>query len=174
MTRGDCLYASHYCEENVYKLCSHPVTAKRNRTVVFISNSGRSVAMRSQRASSGIVMWDYHVILMVDTEVLDLDTTLGFPAPVSTYFDHSFPTDVPSELRPRFRVVAAQLFLDTFHSDRSHMIGADGLYLAAPPPWPAIRPELGSNLDEFVDMSRDSSGEVLSLSGMMTIVARAG
>lgn len=38
-----------------------------------------------------------------------------------------------------FRVVHAPLFVQSFSSDRSHMIAEDGHWLSPPPPYPCIK-----------------------------------
>ena len=66
--RSECLYTSCFCEENVYQLLAgmDPVLAARTNAV-FISNAGRTVPIWQQRAGrseDGLVVWDYHVILI--------------------------------------------------------------------------------------------------------------
>merc|ERR1712002_1239693 len=82
----ECDYASCYCEENVYKLCSRLKSMDQVDLcwAVFISNAGRSVPLWHQKAGNGmVVVWDYHVILVYKDEedfykVYDLDTNLDF------------------------------------------------------------------------------------------------
>ena len=40
-----------------------------------------------------------------------------------------------------FRVIPANVFLDTFASDRSHMLDAEGKWLKPPPSYPCIQTE---------------------------------
>lgn len=166
MNRFECKYAPYYCEENVYHLCSDERLGGGGKAVVFISNAGRTCAMSHQRnGHSGVVIWDYHVIIACVSNgnlvVYDLDSTLPFPIDLCTYVMASFPSAVVEGYRPVFRVVSASVFRGTFASDRRHMRRADGTFLAPPPPWPAIRPEVGSNLEEFIDMSREGRGRVV-------------
>jgi len=66
--RSECLYASCYCEENVYKLVKHvekcsPESLNHVWTV-FISNNEKCVPLWQQKAGrdeDGLVTWDYHV-----------------------------------------------------------------------------------------------------------------
>lgn len=71
-----------------------------------------------------------------------------------------------------FRVIPARTFLDSFASDRSHMMRADGSWVAAPPAYPAIRPVQGSscrpqqtmNLRQYFTMAAPSSPQHPTLS----------
>ncbi|RDX52697.1 hypothetical protein OH76DRAFT_1399945 [Lentinus brumalis] len=68
-------YTSCYCEENVYLLAqtfveeagasSHAKPWPWEIYVVFISNGGKTVALWSQKARAGVVVWDYHVVLVL-------------------------------------------------------------------------------------------------------------
>jgi hypothetical protein len=156
-------YAPFYCEENVWHLAGDDRLPSGRGRVVFISGSGGHVAVWRQRAATTAgepVIWDYHVVLLVDALVYDLDTTLPFPVALRTYLGASFPegTPVPDGLRPRFRVIDAAEFRATFASDRSHMKGST----AAPPAWPCIRTARERmNLDRFTDVTRPGPGELL-------------
>lgn len=94
------VYTPCYCEENVYNLI-HWLTKRgeavlENLTVVFISNENKSIPIWKQRASSredGLVIWDYHVILIdeVFRLVWDLDSTMSqFPTPLALYIEQAF------------------------------------------------------------------------------------
>ncbi|KAI0648246.1 N-terminal glutamine amidase-domain-containing protein [Trametes meyenii] len=73
----DSVYTPCYCEENVYLLARRftqlsEVHATERRGpwpwqifVVFISNGGKTVALWSQKARDGVVVWDYHVVLVL-------------------------------------------------------------------------------------------------------------
>ncbi|CAG8519216.1 622_t:CDS:2 [Funneliformis mosseae] len=134
------IYTPCYCEENVYHLCK--AFGKLDDVYVcFISNENRSIPIWKQRASKlpdGIVIWDYHVILLVkemsnSTKVYDLDTTLSFPCDFSIYVQESFKTlDDPQYYR-KYRIIPAETYLKIFASDRSHMIKKDGTWYASPP-----------------------------------------
>lgn len=109
------------------------------------------------------VVWDYHVVLLMDGMVYDLDTRLDFPTPLERWLDATFPMEVPPVYRPRFRIVDGDRFLARFESDRSHMKSEDG-WAAPPPPWPPI--SKGSNLMRFVDTETPFEGEVFDLEAL--------
>ncbi|KAI0806968.1 N-terminal glutamine amidase-domain-containing protein [Fomes fomentarius] len=191
----DSVYTSCYCEENAYLLAkSFAVEGEilgRSAPwpwevyVVFVSNSGKTVALWNQKARDGVVVWDYHVFLVLRPRprilphlgagtssdldhatcapwshspqsdvhsasdsaqddcgpptqspdgdqawVYDFDTTLAVPCPWREYVAGTFPYAFNDELVPLvdtrflslFRVVPADVYLDYFASDRSHMI----------------------------------------------------
>ncbi|KPP58210.1 protein N-terminal glutamine amidohydrolase-like [Scleropages formosus] len=158
---------SIYSEENVWKLCEHIKTSKRcplgDVYAVFISNERKMVPIWKQKSGRGEepVIWDYHVILLHDchkeqTFIYDLDTTLPFPCPFDTYVKEAFKSD--SYINPAFwrklRVVPADVFLQNFASDRSHMKDASGGWRMPPPPYPCIETaESRMNLDDFISMN---------------------
>jgi hypothetical protein len=172
-------YHPFYCEENVFHLAREPVFSGRQRAVVFISNPERACAMWHQRAAlrpTWPIVWDYHVVLLVagPWEVWDFDTLLGLPVPAADYLRRSFPAALPDEHHPCFRVVDAEVFADTFASDRSHMRSAGGRYRQPPPPWAPIgRPGTASNLMRFVDVTAPFVGEVIDLGELLERVAGA-
>ncbi|KAK6532949.1 Protein N-terminal glutamine amidohydrolase [Arthrobotrys megalospora] len=62
------LYASCYCEENIYKLVERhvPSASLKHYTVIFLSNSSKCIPVFSQKIQkvpSSPAVWDYHVIL---------------------------------------------------------------------------------------------------------------
>jgi hypothetical protein len=140
------------------------------------------VALWHHRAShhpSGLVVWDYHVVVMVKSSstskctVYDLDiadssgeASLGVPCDMTTY---AAAVLSPSNLFPprKYRIIPAENFFKHFASDRSHMIKpadpqattaigtATGQYRAPPPPYPPIVAPDGNThtLDYYLDMS---------------------
>ncbi|APR75035.1 Hypothetical protein A7982_00381 [Minicystis rosea] len=162
-------YQAFYCEENIYHLATEPIVASRPRAVVFISNRTHRTAMWNQRAAGApgqVIIWDYHVVLLVEDpwEVWDLDTHLGCPVPAADYLRESFNPHVLPQFLPSFRLVDADLFATSFASDRTHMIKKRGRYERPPPPWPCIGvPDREPNLMRFVDMTTPFLGEVLDL-----------
>lgn len=82
-----------YCEENVYQ---HLARTNRNGFAVFISNEGKSVVLRQQKAAEKrpqeerdehyTVIWDYHVVAVElsgdEFVVVDRDSRLGSPFPL--------------------------------------------------------------------------------------------
>lgn len=161
--RADHRYHAFYCEENVWHLCQAPALAAQARRVVFVSNAQRACPLWLQRAAPSAhqpVVWDYHVVLVARPHpearwrVWDLDTLLPFPCDLDDWLRASFapPGAIPDRYAPRFRVLDAQRYLDTFASDRSHMRRDDGAWTVAPPPWPCIQTAAASmNLMRFVD-----------------------
>ncbi|EIW60754.1 uncharacterized protein TRAVEDRAFT_71054 [Trametes versicolor FP-101664 SS1] len=165
---SDSVYTSCYCEENIYLLAqaftqlSDADSTADDRGpwpwqiyVVFISNGGKTVALWSQKTPSGVVVWDYHVVLVLlprtpldpgsdgaptpesDSQgtaerhawVYDFDTTLPVPCSWIDYIAGTFPyaaararSCVDERFHSVFRVIRADVYLDHFASDRSHMI----------------------------------------------------
>lgn len=163
----------YYCEENVYllckTLCENGVADETGSDlfVVFISNERKQVPLWHQKASTradGIVLWDYHVICVQrkkesDSEPLvwDLDSTLPFPSPLASYLTETIQPSFQlfAEYKRFFRVVHAPLFFKHFASDRRHMKGPDGSWIAQPPPYQPIVAQDGvlHNLSEYTAMS---------------------
>ena len=73
---------------------------------------------------------------------------------------------------PRFRVIDAPAYLARFASDRSHMIGPEGVPLKPFPDWPRIGE--GMNLQRFVDMGTPFFGEVVDLDTLQRLRIRPG
>ncbi|XP_013647898.1 protein N-terminal glutamine amidohydrolase [Brassica napus] len=163
----------YYCEENVYLLCKTLCESGvadetgSDLFVVFISNERKQVPLWHQKASTradGIVLWDYHVICVQrkkesDSEPLvwDLDSTLPFPSPLASYVTETIQPSFQlfAEYKRFFRVVHAPLFFKHFASDRRHMKGPDGSWIAQPPPYQPIVAQDGvlHNLSEYTAMS---------------------
>jgi hypothetical protein len=164
-------YCPYFCEENIWHLAGDPQVARNGepipveeRQVAFISNARRWVAMRGQRAGGNrTILWDYHVVLLADQKVWDPDTTLGFPIDLDLWVKGSFVPIYP-EFAPRFRLIDAPTYLKSFGSDRSHMIGPDGLPRRPFPPWPRIG--VGMNLPRFVDLETPYLGELVDLGSL--------
>lgn len=153
--------------------------------VVFVSNQERCCPMLHQIASDHPMrpcFWDYHVILIqskkvmkkgkqrIQAQVLDLDTHLSFPCSLEEYLVGTFGMKFASKKEeklyaPLFRVVRAEHYLETFFSDRMHML-KDGKWIASPPDYDCIttanmvRNKNGyfSNLDDYIDMSKSAIG----------------
>ncbi|KAJ3864055.1 N-terminal glutamine amidase-domain-containing protein [Lentinula novae-zelandiae] len=177
----DAAYTSHWCEENVYLLIQ---SFSRGSSLsedwdVF------AVALWNQKLSEELgcpVIWDYHVVAVlrsrnistsVQSWVYDFDTRLGIPVTFDTYLVQTFSVNVLDELQSYFRVVSANIFLDRFASDRSHMLAPTSgtfevpIYLKPVPPYPLIRGAHCTsthNIMEFVSMlPSDGYGDVFSL-----------
>ncbi|KAJ3779410.1 N-terminal glutamine amidase-domain-containing protein [Lentinula raphanica] len=183
----DAVYTPYWCEENVYLLVQsfsqNPLLSETwDVFVVFISNHNRTVALWNQKLSKepyGAVVWDYHVVVVLRPQVYtsnlrswvyDFDTRLGLPVTWDSYFAQTFSTNVPDELQSSFRVVSANIYLNQFASDRSHMLAnisasetpvPSPSYIQPVPPYPPIRgPQCMShnNLMEFVSMIENIDG----------------
>ena len=164
-------YQQFYCEENIWHLCKEPQFRGLEKRVIFISNAERMCPLRYQRVCrppERPVWWDYHVLLMCKQEswmVWDLDTLLGLPVFYGDYLKQTFgdPRAIPDSYKPRFRVVHVDEFSAKFSSDRSHMLTADGEWLAPPPVWSPIISGDRNTLDDFLMTSSDNTGVILTL-----------
>lgn len=163
-------YKSCYCEENIWQLCGNPLVAEYHQKVVWISSLSGICPLWHQRAGADAqtpVWWDYHVILLVETDswkVWDFDTTLARPLPAVDYFDNTFKKSSP--VQPLFRVMDGAYYRRHFSSDRSHMQNSDGQWLAEPPEWPKI----WSGRDTFaqmLDFSENTHGAIVSLETLL-------
>jgi protein N-terminal glutamine amidohydrolase len=150
-----------YCEENIWrityrKLYFQKISLMNNCNerymVVFISNPNKCVPMYNQRSSTSPnkpCCWDYHVILLGVTvitndtkdesviNVYDVDTTLTpYPIQLPKYLQSSFRLDYHrfKEYQPYFRIIPADLFIQHFASDRSHMYNPITKSYNEPPP----------------------------------------
>lgn len=168
---GSFAYAPCYCEENIWHLAADPRLEEGRRWVVFISNRQKSCAFWCHRAAEeegSPVLWDYHVVLLIETtsgpKVFDLDSTAGFPMSLTAYLMVTFPyVDEALGGPPLFGVVDAERYRSQFASDRSHMRDEDGWFVP-PPDWPTIGPDgEDSNLFSYVDMDEAWVDERLDL-----------
>ncbi|TCD65624.1 hypothetical protein EIP91_002429 [Steccherinum ochraceum] len=207
------VYTSCYCEENIYLLAQAlqdggPEARHWEAFAVFISNQSKTVALWNQQARDGVVVWDYHVVLVVrpinhasddpsqrdqaevtsdirpSCWVYDFDTRLPMPCESTGTFPYCFLGENAIDAR-YIRVVPAQVYLDNFASDRSHMIIqrplqlpedeengevraedalAETLYSCPPPPYPPLRGDkaktigvLHNLMDSFVSMKRPAT-----------------
>jgi hypothetical protein len=173
---GQPRYQPFYCEENAWHLCQDASFKGRQPRVVFISGAGEGVVMWGQRAQplpGQPLLWDYHVVVLVEApwEVWDLDTAFGSPLGAAAYLKESFPRRVP-RFEPLFRLVDAEEYVRVFASDRSHMLDADGHFTREPPPWPALGPAgAPPNLARFIDPAPGFVGEVVDYAGLLRRVA---
>ncbi|GJE98128.1 N-terminal glutamine amidase-domain-containing protein [Phanerochaete sordida] len=176
---ADHVYTRCYCEENIYTLADalNRTVASADDTgvawdayVVFVSNHQKTVALWHQKAREGVVVWDYHVVLLLrarialgksappdgettEAWVYDFDSCAPVPCLWQDYMRATFPYafsgrwEVPAQYVSLFRVVPAQEYLDHFVSDRSHMLvqGQLDVYAAEPPPYPSLRGRKASN-----------------------------
>jgi len=161
-------HTPYYCEENIWWLAQDARFADKQAEVVFISNAPRTVAFTHQRAAAragDVVVWDYHVVLLVAGEVWDLDCTLGAPLTLRAWLDASFGAEVHETYAPVFKRIDAGQYIAHFASDRRHMRGPDGAWQAPPPAWPIIG-EGRHALESFVEVGDERWGEVVSLGAL--------
>jgi protein N-terminal glutamine amidohydrolase len=92
-----------------------------------------------------------HILPPQNILVWDLDSLLPFPSDFSHYASKAFlggvdgESRLPSRLQRFYRVIPAATFVAHFASDRRHMRGPDGGWLAPPPPHPCIQPGGANN-----------------------------
>ncbi|NQU63577.1 MAG: hypothetical protein HQ517_04745 [SAR324 cluster bacterium] len=160
--RNSLKYWLCYCEENIWHLCQEPGIEYPGNKVIVISNEIKQCAIFKQRAAEveDFVIWDYHVILLSKGLIYDLDTSLEFPTPLNTYLECSFRLGLRTKYAPIFRVIDSLEYVETFASDRHHMINQFGEFSHPPPPWPAIQPDQESNLDQLINMNEPFIGSV--------------
>lgn len=170
-TRHGHRYTHCYCEENIYHLASTLFRDDATAFVIFISSADRQVPFwrQSPEDHGKVLVWDYHVVLVTfgplaarseavqeRGRVFDFDSDVPFPVSIWEYLPtvlrlHATTVAI---LPHRFRVVPVRQFLDTFASDRSHML-VDGEYVRPPPSWPPVRGPAAKSmmvLDDFVAM----------------------
>uniref|UniRef100_A0A1B6G201 Protein N-terminal glutamine amidohydrolase n=1 Tax=Cuerna arida TaxID=1464854 RepID=A0A1B6G201_9HEMI len=168
--KEDCVYTPHYCEENIWMLAKKIQERNPEKLKfcypVFISNENNHIPLWRQRVGKdedGLVVWDYHVIMVYYNEeaswVYDFDTQLKFPTPFSEYSKETFKSDeiVNPSFHRFFRVIPAESYLKFFSSDRSHM-KRNGLWIKPPPEYPPLRnSEESHNLEQYISMKSESS-----------------
>ena len=166
-------YAPSFCEENVWHLCREPIFEGIELKVVFVLSHGGICRLWNQKICGDTdepVCWDYHAFLMASDEewmAWDLDTKLGMPIPMGGYIANTFrnPDDLPDIFEPVFRVMDAEEYLSTFSSDRSHMQGPGGEWMANPPEWEPIL-QLGESTFEWFINPEGGPGELLTLEAL--------
>lgn len=164
-------YTPFYCEENIWQLAQEHCFRGQQTMVVMVSGKGshRRLWLQNQsRNPQTPVLWDYHVILLSFDDgwwVWDLDTVLGLPVHAATYFPATFlPPGVDAKnCDVILRLIKAEDYVRDFSSDRSHMKKPNGQWQAPPPEWPTIVNGGRSNLLDWLDIERDSPGQVLTL-----------
>jgi len=164
-----------------------PSTKDSTYYVVFVSSATQCVPMLHQRAKpNGLCFWDYHVLCLqitnhdgmvdnnpidddndsrsdsdshshADAFILDMDSTLPYPCPMSKYLAQAFPPNVPPDYAPLFRVVSAQQYLCHLTSDRRHMILDDGTWGAPPPNYACIQQTFTNNNHNHSSSSSSSN-----------------
>lgn len=79
LERAACTYTACYCEENALLLSKRLAAAGAAPTgslyLIFVSNPRRQAPLWRQRSSSyedGLVVWDYHVSLSLNTVMMSV------------------------------------------------------------------------------------------------------
>ena len=166
-------YCPFYCEENIWHLAQAPEFAGVETLVALVSNPGHTCLFWDQRvcqAKDEPVLWDYHVVLLArrpEWVVYDLDTQLPFPINADTYLAHTFRGEgvIPPAYEPRFVLFEGADYVNTFASDRSHMLDKDGQWLAPPPKWPPVHADQGEGFLDLLTGHFDSDAP-LSLAAL--------
>lgn len=115
--------------------------------MLFLFSTDDCIRVEMQRRPPGVVYWDYHVVATARRDasspwlVFDPDSMVPLGSRTLLYLDASFPG--PDATR-RFRLFSMERARAEFGSDRSHMRGDDGRWLAPPPPWRPINPAVGN------------------------------
>lgn len=164
MSIANHIYTACYCEENIYHLARlYPDSftvfiSNHNRTVPFWSNKLRTSAENEQ----GLVVWDYHVVLVSLDKIWDFDSAVPFPCQTSEYLDRVLRVSdshrLPEQFTRQYRVIRSVDFCRDFASDRSHML-RDGQYVMPVPAYAAILGPSGEtmNLDRLLDFGSSVS-----------------
>ncbi len=176
LEKEDCKYWPYYCEENIWYLSQESVFNNIDKRVIFISNPEKQCLFLNQGAGKGgIVLWDYHVLLVTPGLAWDLDTTLPFPCSTSEYLSSTFGNPSQSPFQPLFKIIDPDLYLREFASDRSHMLNQQGNFIQPPPPWTPIQDGGESNLHIFTDMGSPALCDcILDLDNMLKWIRAFG
>ena len=70
-------YCPLYCEENIWRLCQLNHFADKQTYALFISNPSKKCAIWQQKSATNQmypVIWDYHVVLLVKTALLEVNS----------------------------------------------------------------------------------------------------
>jgi len=169
-------YTPYYCEENIWYLAQEECFRGQETHAVLISGKGpyrRFWHQANAKHPDLPVLWDYHAILLSYRKgwwVWDLDTTLGLPVSADSYFHKTFlrPNHDAKDSDVILRLIPAAEYVEAFCSDRSHMKLPSGDWAAPPPGWPMIQNGEESNLLDWLDVSKDGPGQVLTLADLVT------
>eukprot|EP01112_Ceratiomyxa_fruticulosa_P011418 TRINITY_DN3095_c0_g3_i1.p1 TRINITY_DN3095_c0_g3~~TRINITY_DN3095_c0_g3_i1.p1 ORF type:complete len:222 (-),score=51.73 TRINITY_DN3095_c0_g3_i1:63-665(-) len=178
---GKYIYTRCYCEENVYKLCEDLSVGDEEKKdkyfVVFVSNKNKKVPLwgHSAEGKDKVIVWDYHVFLIEkgesqhETKVYDHDARyLPCPCAFIDHFEECFRPEISlkEEFLHSFRILKGYEFLNSFSSDRSHMINkVKGGYLMPPPSYPPIQIQgVATNLESFLEMDESKNSVVPGVS----------
>ncbi|KAH3758043.1 protein N-terminal glutamine amidohydrolase [Pelomyxa schiedti] len=174
MDKSQFVYTKYYCEENVYMFlrkqqdrCPGP-NVSRNMYAVLVSNANQTVPFWGTNSRDPVI-WDYHVFSVGTGSqkgplVYDFDGGVQFPCPLADYIRTVLRPELrlPPIFQRKFRIVQDSDFLNTFSSDRSHMI-KNGRYTQPPPPYPPIQADgqPSTNLMKMIDMNDTWLGTIV-------------
>ena len=93
--------------------------------------------------------------------IFDFDTRLGFITPLAHYLSQTFAlsNELPQEFIPYIKKIPAQVYWQSFYSDRSHMLGQ--IKESDYPTWPIInkqqtKPLLFTDLLDYSSNKKDT------------------
>jgi protein N-terminal glutamine amidohydrolase len=175
-------YSANFCEENIWHLCQNPALEHFSKKVLIVSNSSKYCPFRFQKSIEGheIVWWNYHVILFASFEgqsfIYDFDSTLPVPLSGMDYIEKTFRRHENWEdiHLQHFKAINAEDYLNTFVSDRSHMIDSAGNWIVTPPTWPTIGKPGGLSLPSLLDFTESSKERIYNLEEMIAMVEAYG
>ncbi|MCM8530651.1 MAG: protein N-terminal glutamine amidohydrolase [Lentisphaeraceae bacterium] len=154
------IYTQYFCEENIWQLAKSFNSNDRTKLyVLLLSNQKKTIALANQRAAKEgeIIIWDYHVILYNEftKEIFDFDTRLNHPENLNSYLNHTFgdQLSIPQEFQTYCRKIPADVYLNSFHSDRTHMLDEENNPIQEFPLWPKISSKQPVSLDELLDFT---------------------
>ena len=151
-------YHPLYCEENAFRNCRSLIAGQVDgrrydeAALLFIFSTDKYVRVEMQRQPPGVVYWDYHAVAVGRRDdsapwlVFDPDSLVPPGSTAMVYLKASFPN---TDSARRFRFLPIVPGRADFGSDRSHMRRSDGRWLAPPPPWEPINPEV-ANLPRLI------------------------
>lgn len=164
-------YSANFCEENIWHLCQNPELKGFSKSVLIVSNPAKNCPFRFQKSVFGeeVVWWNYHVILLAVFNnlslIYDFDSTLSIPLNAVEYLKKTF--DEKDHLRaehlPLFKSITAIDYVDSFFSDRSHMMDEQGNWLSSPPDWQIIGKNKNLPLAKLQDFSSTSEQKIYNL-----------
>lgn len=162
----DYCYTPLFCEENIWLLTDslhQEGYALSQIEVLILSNPNKQIVLFEQNAAplGQPVLWDYHVILYLNTKpralIFDFDSRLPFPCPAHQYFHSSLPQveTLPNQYFFYIRQIPAEDYLTYFYSDRRHM--SEQISEQQFPPYAIIQPPADQQkilLSEYWDMEK--------------------
>ena len=107
--------------------------------------------------------------------IYDFDSTLPVPLSGKEYLQKTFLSNENWKKNdlPAFKLIDANDFINSFVSDRSHMIDADGNWLSIPPKWPLIGKDGGVlSLPELLDFTLTSKERIYNLEEVLSLVEK--